>query len=74
MVPPGKQYLTTDEAAAFVGCHTRTLMRWRLDGTGPAYRRAGKKRVLYSFADLQAWLDRNRFVSTSADPFVNKAA
>ncbi|MGK2872969.1 MAG: helix-turn-helix transcriptional regulator [Alphaproteobacteria bacterium] len=44
----------------------RTLERWRLEGTGPVYRKFGK-RVLYARADIIAWADAQRRKSTSDD-------
>ena len=41
-------------AAAFLKVHPNTLQRWRDDGTGPPFRRHGRK-VLYLMGDLRAW-------------------
>ena len=41
-----------------------TLNRWRLEGRGPIYIKAGR-RVLYDPADVSAWLEANRRQSTS---------
>ena len=42
----------------------RTLERWRVEGTGPAYVKAGRK-VLYRPADIEAWLASSLRTSTS---------
>lgn len=53
--------LTTEEAAEYLRVCHRTLIRWRGQGTGPAYCKAGQ-RILYRRADLDAWLDAQRTV------------
>jgi excisionase family DNA binding protein len=50
------QYLTTAEAAEVLRLSSRTLERFRLEGGGPRWRRAGR-RVLYARADLDAWIE-----------------
>ena len=71
---PNAQYLVPGEAAAYIGCSERSLVRWRMEGTGPEYRRAGKRKVLYRVSDIIAWLDARAFRSTSAEPPANRAA
>ena len=61
-------FLTTGEAANFLRLSPRTLERFRVEGTGPSFTKAGpglRARVLYRRSDLEAWLDSYRFVSTS---------
>lgn len=63
-----KLYLTTEEAAQFLRQAARTLERRRVDGTGPAYLKAGpgkRARVLYRLSDLKAWLEGETYRSTS---------
>ena len=60
--------LTTAEAAHVLRLSPRTLERFRVEGTGPSYLKAGpgkRARVLYRLDDLQAWLNQSRFSSTS---------
>lgn len=60
--------LTTGEAAHVLRLSPRTLERFRVEGTGPRYVKAGpgkRARVLYRKEDLEAWLDGFRFTSTS---------
>ena len=57
-------YLSTREAAAFLGLSPRTLDRYRVSGDGPAFHRFGN-RVLYHRADLTAWAAERRVRSTS---------
>ena len=65
---PGQpqRYLRTPEAARVLGLSGRTLEKHRCYGTGPRYSKIGG-RVLYSLANLHAWVDRGVKASTS-DP------
>jgi len=57
--------LTTTEAAEILRISPRTLERLRQTGTGPLYRKIGR-RVVYRESDLAGWLDDSTFSSTSA--------
>ena len=63
-------WLRTRQAAELIGCSPRTLERYRVVGGGPPYHRAGPRLVVYAREDLEAWLRRETFESTSqyADP------
>jgi len=50
--------------ADLLGVSPRTLQGWRLRGTGPAYRKLGRKRIVYMPEDLREYLDRARRTST----------
>ncbi|MEL6227066.1 MAG: helix-turn-helix domain-containing protein [Pseudomonadota bacterium] len=66
--PPLPKYLTTAEAAHYVRLSARSLERYRVDGTGPRYLKAGpgkRARVFYRPADLDAWLEDRTLLSTS---------
>lgn len=53
------ELLTTEQATAYLGYKsTRTLMRKRVDGTGPVYARLAG-RVLYRRTDLDLWVARH---------------
>jgi predicted DNA-binding transcriptional regulator AlpA len=56
---PPREYLNIEQAADFVGVSRQTLDLWRMDTTGPSYHRVGR-RVLYSVADLRAFMDAHR--------------
>ncbi|MEZ5857116.1 MAG: helix-turn-helix domain-containing protein [Hyphomicrobiaceae bacterium] len=61
--------LDTRQAAEMLGLSPKCLERWRVEGAGPAYIKAGpgkRARVRYRQADLDIWLEANRFTSTSA--------
>ena len=57
-------YLSTRQAAAWLGLSTRTLDRYRVSGDGPMFHRFGG-RVRYLYADLDAWAATRRRASTS---------
>ncbi len=47
--------LTTTEAANLLELHPVTLKQYRVDNTGPAYKKIGRK-IRYRRADLEAWI------------------
>ena len=59
-----KTFLIQAEAADLLRVSERTLERWRVVGSGPPFRRFGR-RVVYALTDLQAWASTRVFVSTS---------
>lgn len=64
----GKTLLTTVEAAAYLRLSPRTLERFRVEGTGPKFLKAGggkRARVLYEPEELRNWLAGFAFNSTS---------
>ena len=50
---PIKRFLSTREAADFVGLSPKTLGRWRVTGEGPRYIKRSN-RVIYEVVDLDA--------------------
>ena len=61
-----RNYLTTRQAADWLGLSARTLDRYRVSGEGPVFHRFGG-RVRYLRADLDAWAATRRRASTAAD-------
>ena len=57
----GKGALSTKEAAAYLGVSERTLIRWRVNRTGPAWTYAGRQ-VRYRPEDLDAYLESKRTI------------
>jgi helix-turn-helix protein len=60
-------WLRTKEAARHVKMSPRTLERWRVQGDGPVFSKAGpglRARVLYRRSDLDAWLVQREHRST----------
>ena len=62
----GTSYLSTRQAAEYLGLSTRTLDRYRVSGDGPVFHRFGG-RVRYLRVDLDAWAATRRRASTSDD-------
>lgn len=58
------RFVRTPEAAQLLGFSPRTLEKHRSDGTGPVYHKLGG-RVVYTMADLHAWIDACARQSTS---------
>ena len=58
------RFVRTAEAARLLDLSPRTLEKHRCDGTGPVYHKLGG-RVVYSIADLQAWIPEAASQSTS---------
>jgi len=56
--------LTQAEAADYLRLSERTLERWRVTGSGPAFCKLGR-RVLYRAADLDEWIALHIMHSTS---------
>ena len=53
------EFLTTVEAAEVLRLSPKTLERFRVEGTGPRYHKAGpgkRARVLYRRSDLVEWV------------------
>ena len=58
-----------DEAAAarHLKVSPRTLQRWRRDGGGPAFTRAGARRVLYDVVEVERWAAARTFAHRAAE-------
>lgn len=71
------KFLSTPEAATMLGLRPQTLRKWRHRGLGPRYHRLGEgtaARVVYSEADILAWLNRRSFASTAEETVAASAA
>ncbi len=67
---PGAQspeFLTDWQLCALLHVDARTTMRWRTDGGGPAFIRAGARRVLYRRSDVDTWLAARTFKHRAAE-------
>jgi hypothetical protein len=69
--PANPEFLTTDEAGAFLRLSPRTLEKQRVLGGGPRFRKFGA-RVVYAAADLRAWADSRAFGMTSDPGYVQR--
>lgn len=56
------RHLTTEEFAARIRKHKRTVENMRRDGRGPAYIKDGEI-VLYRECDIEAW-ERSRLITS----------
>ncbi|MEF2549060.1 helix-turn-helix domain-containing protein [Aurantimonas sp. E1-2-R+4] len=56
--------LNAQSAANYLRLSKSSLAKLRLSGAGPAYCKLGR-RVVYRAADLEAWLESRRRISTS---------
>ena len=78
--PSGKQnpedgeFLSDLQLADLLGVTTRTTLRWRRDGAGPNYIRAGLRRVLYRRADVLAWAASRTFPTLAAEAVARLSA
>lgn len=54
--------LTRVEAAEVLRVKPQTLRKWAINGRGPKYSRTGARggRVIYSAADLAAWMEQQK--------------
>lgn len=59
-----EEWLTTAEAALFLGLSCSTLSHYRSQGGGPIFYKIGW-RISYAKSDLIAWRDGQRWSSTS---------
>lgn len=62
--PDWPRFVRTEEAARLLDLSPRTLEKHRCGGTGPVYRKLGG-RVVYTIADLRAWIEGAARQSTS---------
>lgn len=61
-----EKLLTPRELADYLSVTVDGLAQMRYRGTGPAFIKAGARRVLYRESDVQAWLDANVHTQTGA--------
>jgi hypothetical protein len=67
------EFLTTDEAGAFLRLSPRTLEKHRVLGGGPRFRKFGA-RVVYAVEDLRAWANSRAYEMTSDPGYVQRDA
>lgn len=61
---PNEKYLTPKEAAELLRTSEHVLAHRRCESTGPRFLKLGAK-VLYELSDIIAWIEQNKFSSTS---------
>lgn len=68
-IPPNRlnhfQLLTIDETSQLLRLSPATLAAMRVKGGGPVFTRVSGREIRYSYADLTAWLESQRFTNTS---------
>lgn len=66
-------YLSTRQAAAYLGLSPRTLDRYRVSGEGPDFHRFGG-RILYRKTDIEHWAAERRVSSASEEDIASRRA
>lgn len=61
----GSPFLTTEQAASYVGLTRQTLEKMRRKARGPCFRKHGRY-VRYHIADPEAWSNANRRLSVGS--------
>lgn len=59
------KYYTPTEAAQILRVSPKTLSKWRGNGDGPIFRKAGRK-ILYAAIDLEAFMEPHRSTKKAA--------
>ncbi|PHS28829.1 MAG: hypothetical protein COA85_03245 [Robiginitomaculum sp.] len=59
-------FMKREQAATYLRVSKRTLEKWVERGTGPAYRRSGR-RTYYNEADLDGWIKEHPLPPSPAD-------
>lgn len=54
------RFLRSAQCAELLGVSRSHLERMRYEGTGPRYTKISKKVILYSLADVEAWVAEHR--------------
>ena len=67
----GSPFLTTDQAARYIGLAKQSLEKMRREKRGPPYRRHGRF-VRYHIADLDAWSESNRVSHADHSPRMDR--
>ncbi len=62
----GSPFLTTDQAAHYIGLAKQTLEKMRRERRGPPYRKHGRY-VRYHIADLDGWSEANGCANRQAE-------
>lgn len=60
-----RRLLRSSATAEYLGITEGTLKKMRMRGDGPVYARLSPRLIIYDVADLDAWIAKNRRLSTS---------
>ena len=61
------RFLGEAATARLLRISRRTLQRWRAEGGGPAFIRAGGRRILYDIAEVERWAAARTFPHRAAE-------
>jgi predicted DNA-binding transcriptional regulator AlpA len=61
------RYLDEGSAAKLLNVSRRSLQRWRIEGEGPPFIRAGARRVLYDALAIERWANSRTFQHRAAE-------
>jgi hypothetical protein len=73
MAAAEQRYLDESTTARHLNVSARTLQRWRTEGGGPAFIRAGLRRVLYDATEIERWVSSRTFAHRAAELFQRTA-
>jgi predicted DNA-binding transcriptional regulator AlpA len=60
-------YINESELAALLKVSRRTIQRWRVDGSGPPWMRAGTRPVRYKLSEVKIWEEKRTFRHRAAE-------
>jgi len=61
------EFLSDAQTCDLLHVTSRTTARWRVEGSGPPFIRAGGRRVLYRRTDVERWLATRTFAHRAAE-------
>ncbi len=61
-----QRFYTTKDAATYLGLAQRTLQKYRVDGSGPKFRKV-RGHSFYDVADLDAWVESAEKITITFD-------
>ena len=62
-----KRYRDEAATALHLDVSRRTLQRWRRNGGGPPFIRAGARRILYDAVEIERWASARTFAHRAAE-------
>lgn len=74
MTEETRRYLDEAATARLLNLSGRTLQRYRRTGGGPAFIRAGARRVLYDVAEIERWAAGQTFAHRAAELVASEAS
>jgi excisionase family DNA binding protein len=61
------EFLSDAQLCAMLRVTPRTTARWRVEGNGLPFVRAGARRVLYKRSDVESWIASQTFAHRAAE-------